>query len=99
LQLLSLICNLAFFICFEQDLSLGCVHLSYAEAGCKLNNFLSNKALFIEKRYTMPSKETMNTVICTIVSLAMLTQIRDLSHIFNRSSGTGNLNSTVNLAQ
>jgi hypothetical protein len=50
LQLLSLICNLAFFICFEQDLSLGCVHLSYAEAGCKLNNFLSNKALFIEKK-------------------------------------------------
>jgi hypothetical protein len=49
LQLLSLICNLAFFICFDQDLSLGCVHLSYAEAGCKLNNFLSNKALFIEK--------------------------------------------------
>jgi hypothetical protein len=29
---------------------LGCVHLSYADAGYKLNNFLSNKALFIEEK-------------------------------------------------
>jgi hypothetical protein len=27
------------FTFLEQDLGLGCVHLSYAEAGCMLNTF------------------------------------------------------------
>jgi hypothetical protein len=38
LQLLTMICNFAFFL-LRRDLNLSCVHPSYAEAGCKLNNY------------------------------------------------------------
>jgi hypothetical protein len=34
-----MICNFAFFLLFSMFETLwSCVHLSYAEAGCKLNN-------------------------------------------------------------